>query len=55
VLPVTASEHPDAVGASGTADSVKRNRPHSTPADVQLSESHFAGETTADPALRLRR
>jgi len=55
VLPVTASEHSDVVGASGTADSVKRDRPDSTSADVQLSESHFVGEATADPALRLRR
>lgn len=54
MLSTTASEYLDAVGAPGTADSVERNRPYTTPADVQLPESHFAGETTANPALGLR-
>lgn len=54
VLSITASEYPDAVGAARAADPVERNRPDSAPADVQLSESHFAGETTANSALGLR-
>lgn len=54
VLPATTSEYPDVVGAPRAADPVERNRPYTTPAHVQLTESHFAGETTADPALGLR-
>lgn len=54
VLPVTTSKYPDVVGASGTADSVKRNRSYTTPAHVQLPESYFASETTANPAVGLR-
>jgi len=54
VLPVTTSEYPDAVGAPRTADTVERNRPYTTPAHVQLPESYFASETTANTALGLR-
>lgn len=61
VLPSPASEHSDAVGAPGTADSVKRDRSDSAPADVQLFESHPAvdqAEATTEPSngrLRGRR
>lgn len=54
VLSITTSEYPDAVGTARTADPVERNRPDSAPADVQLTESYFAGETTANSALGLR-
>lgn len=39
VLPSPTSEHVDAVGTSGTADSVERNWTDSAPADVQFFES----------------
>lgn len=46
----------DALGAAGAADTAKRDRAHTAPADVQLAQPDFTvqAEAAADAASRLR-